>query len=233
MARAFEVSDIIRRVRQRCDQENSSFISDAEMLDMIDSAYSEFYDLLTTAYERYNVTFATLNTVPGTQIYNLPANFYKLLGVDLTLSDGNKIELDRFEWADRNKHGAATFYAALNTGTNLEYCLVGEDQLVLSPDPAADKELTVWYIPSAPKITSTSQIINGVNGWEEIIILECCIRVQAKQEADTSDFVRQKENTMKRILETAQNRDPGSPVKVSDSRKLEHGFGPLGIFGRR
>lgn len=230
MARAFTVADIIRRVRQRCDQENSSFISDTEMIDMIDSAYAEFYDYLTTVYERYNVTFATLVTEDGVQIYNLPANFYKLLGVDLKLDNTTNIELERFEWADRNKGLNSTFFSSKFQGTNLEYNLVGEDQLVFSPEPSSGLELLIWYVPSAPKITTTTQIINGVNGWEEVIILECCIRIQAKQESDTSDYVRQKDNMIRRIEEAAQNRDPGSPTKVSDVRRLEHGFG---FFNRR
>jgi len=227
--RAYTVEDIMKKVRFRTDEETSAFISDAELIDYIDSAFSEFYDTITMLYEQYNLTYATIVTAADTQIYNLPANFYKLMGVDAELSSGKKLSLNRVEWADRNNSGDEVANLT-SAGTNLEYNILG-NTIMLNPAPAAGIKVIVWYTPIAPKLHSKSQIIDGINGWEEMIVLEAAIRVFEKQEMDTASFLRQKKIVMERMQEVGQNRDAGTPRKVSDARGIY--AGGYHFFGRR
>lgn len=198
--------------------ENSAFISDDELIEYIDSAYTEMYDLLVGLYELYNLAAATLVTVANTQIYNLPANFYKLVGVDAEITGNKKISLERIEFADRNNEwddlGTVNEYS-----TNLKYNIIG-DTLMLNPSPQAGLNLTIWYTPVAPKLTQASQIIEGTNGYEELIVLEAAIRCHEKQEMSTTSLLRQKDSIIRRIEELGQNRDSGTPRKVSDARGL-------------
>jgi hypothetical protein len=216
--RALTVADVAKKIRFRTDQETSAFVSDAEILDYIDSAYTALYDQITMLYEQYNMTFATIITLADTQIYNLPANFYKLMGIDAAITGGKKISLNRIEWAERNNSWEDAASVS-DFGTNLEYNILG-NTLMLNPAPLSGIELTVWYTPVAPKLTTSTQIIDGINGWEEFIVLECCVRIYEKQEMDPSSFVRQKKEMMERMQEVGQNRDAGTPRKVSDSRGI-------------
>lgn len=226
--RTVTAGELIKKIRRLTDQENSAFISDEELLEYVDSAFAEFYDLLVSTYEQYNMTFATLITEEDVQIYNLPANFYKLMGVEVKLSSGRKASLQRVEWSERNNIDADTATVSAYA-TNLQYNIIG-NTLMLNPSPTAGLEVTLWYVPAAPKIIETTQIIDGINGWEQLIVLECAIRVMDKQEADSTPFVKQKDKLLKRIEQASESRDLGSPQRVSDTRGLES---PTFTFTRR
>lgn len=209
--------------------ETSGFISDAELMDYIDGSFADFYDQITGLYEQYNLTFATIITVADTQIYNLPANFYKAQGVEAQLSSGKKVSLNRFEWADRNNNWD-DYGQVSDVGTNIEYNIMG-NTVMFNPSPQAGINITVWYTPSAPKLTLKNQIVDGINGWEELIISDACIKVYEKQEMDPSVFMAQKKRMIERMNEMGQNRDALKPRKVSDARGLFSGG--YYFYGRR
>jgi hypothetical protein len=81
------LSDLRTLVRQRADQENSQFVTDEELRQYINRGYAELYDLLVTnaTSEDYFLNSSTVTLVSGTQTYDLPADFYKLRGVDLNM----------------------------------------------------------------------------------------------------------------------------------------------------
>lgn len=227
--RAYTVEDLMKKVRQRTDQETSSFISDEELIDYIDGSFADFYDQITGLYEQYNLTFATIVTAADTQIYNLPANFYKAQGIETATSGGKKVSLERFEWADRN-NTTDDIGQVSDVGTNVEYNIMG-NTIMFNPQPQAGLNITVWYTPSAPKLTSKSQIVDGINGWEELIIADASIKVYEKQEQDPGVFMSQKKRMIERMQEMGQNRDAVKPRKVSDARGLY--TGGYYFFGRR
>lgn len=114
------------RAQQRADLENSQYLSVPEWNQNISDSYKELYDLLITAYgDDYFVQTPYQFTISGTQLYNLPSDFYKLLGVDLQYgaSPTGWVTLKTFEFIDRNK------YSWLN------------------PLPIAASTVQLWYIP--------------------------------------------------------------------------------------
>jgi len=206
------------RIRKRTDQENSSFISDDELLEYINSAYAEFYGLLTTIYEDYNISTSDFLTVDGANMYNLPSNFFKLTGVDFDADTDNVQDVLKFQFNERNNISQPFYYN--NNTLNLRYRLLA-DSIVFLPAPPAGHLVRLWYIPSAPNLTFDTQLIDGINGYEEMIITEVAIKIMAKQEQDATPFLIQKKAVMTRITEEAPSRDAGKPSKVGDSRGLE------------
>ena len=75
--------------RQRADMVNSGFISDSELTAYVNLSYLELYDLLVTKYgNEYFVQLPHHITTDGiNENFALPPDFYKLLGVDLWLSN--------------------------------------------------------------------------------------------------------------------------------------------------
>ncbi len=65
-----------------------------------------------------------------------------------------------------------------------------------------------------------SNIVDGVNGWEEYIIVDAAIKVQDKQDLDSAPFVRRKQQILDRIEVAASSRDAGSPKTVVDTMGL-------------
>lgn len=62
-----------------------------------------------------------------------------------------------------------------------------------------------------------ANVFDGINGWEEYVIVDCAIKGAQKQEADVSALMAQKGSLMARIDAMAQSRTMG-PATVIDSR---------------
>lgn len=94
------------QAQQKSDMENNPAISTPEWNVMLSNSYKELYDLLVSAYGNdYYVQTPFQFTVNNAQLYPLPSDFYKLLGVDLqySASPSGWITLKRYEFIERNK----------------------------------------------------------------------------------------------------------------------------------
>ena len=216
--RSVSVATLKERIRRRTDQENSDFIEDDELLEYINSAYAEYYGLITTIYEDYSIKFADFITSNDKTTYNLPSDFFKLTGVDYQVDSDRVIELDNLPFEERNRQDRVFYTDGYNT--NVRYLLLG-NTIVFLPAPPNGSKMKMWYVPTAPLLTSDTQLIDGINGYEEMIIAEVSIRIMNKQEQDAGPFVGTKRAVQRRIEAEAPNRDAGNAPRVSDARGLE------------
>ena len=96
------LSELRTLALQRADKENSRFISTAEANNYINLAYGELYDLLVSQFADYYST--TVNfTLSGTNTYALPADFYKIRGLDYLISANNYVTVFPFNFNERNR----------------------------------------------------------------------------------------------------------------------------------
>lgn len=94
------------QAQQKSDMEQNPAISTPEWNVMISNSYKELYDLLAAAYgNQYYVATPYQFQIGNAQLYELPDDFYKLLGVDLqwSASPSGWISLKRYEFIERNK----------------------------------------------------------------------------------------------------------------------------------
>lgn len=204
--------------RQRADMENSTFIADSELTTMINASAAELYDLLIGVYEDYNLTSQNVSIVPNTDTYSLPTDFYKLRGVDLVLDNlGNAVTMKPFNFNERN---AYLFTPTWNVvGLNyLRYHIQGNN-IRFVPVPNTSQTMKLWYIPAITRLVQDSDTLDGVNGYEEYVVLDAAIKMRVKEESDVQELMIQKQAMKQRIESMAQNRDAGMPEKVSDVTK--------------
>lgn len=213
--------------QQRADRVNSNFVTQTEWNSYINQSALELYDLLVTTYEDYFLAEPYLFTTDGsTNRYNLPTDFYKLAGIDCGLANSNNawVTIKKFQFAARNRYVfpniAATYYGVFN----LQYRLVG-DKLMFIPTPAAGQYIRMWYVPRLPTLLKDTDTLDTVSGWSEYIIVDAAIKALQKEESDVSVLMAQKAALIKRIEETAMNRDEGMPDTVSDSRTASYRWG--------
>ena len=55
MARTFTVSELITLIRERSNTERSNFVTDEEVIRLIDQAYTKLYDLIVSKFENYYI----------------------------------------------------------------------------------------------------------------------------------------------------------------------------------
>jgi hypothetical protein len=213
VARTITVAQLMTRIRNASDETGSKFIDDDELIEYIDMAYAEMYDLIVDTYQDYKVTFANFTTTSDVNIYQLPTNCYKVRGLDCS----NGISAKAFMFEERERLANSTYY---NDGlaSNLRYCVLG-DTLLLLPTPA-EESLTLWFVPAPARITADTQIIDGIAGFEQYIIAHACIEIANKNETDPAVFERKLARLEKKITSFAFNRDAGEPRQVIDARNF-------------
>ncbi len=225
--------EIRTTVRQRVDMTNvsgdytNSFITDSELNQYINNSYFELYDLLVQKYgnDYYVQTPYQFQTVGNTYLYALPSDFYKLLGVDLALSNNTNdswVTIRPFMFADRNRYAVPNFQSFYGV-TNLRYRLQGNN-LWLTPTPTAGQTMRIWYVPRLVELVADIDTADGVSGWDEYIIVDAAIKCLEKEESDTSVFMAQKQGLIARIEAAAENRDAGNPQVVSDTQWSNYGW---------
>lgn len=188
MARTFTIAQIKTRCKRRANMENSNFVSDAELFDLINEAYAELYDVLVAAYEHYFVSLTTVTLTAGTTTYNLPADFYKVLAVDFQ-TGGSWQPVLPLSLSERGDSQAAAIPAG---------------------------SVRVRYIPAPTVFTTDVQTIDGISGWESLLITDVAIMMLEKEESDTTALERRRQREMARVSLMAQNRDVVSSGVVSD-----------------
>lgn len=191
MARSQTLQQILDRARFTADMRNSPFVSDATALMLLNDVWPKLYDELVQADANYYATSETFSISSGTQVYDLPTDFYKILGVDFSV-DGQQtfFTLYPFNEGERN--------TGFNTG-NL---------------PAGTIRLR--YVPAPVEFTSLSDSIDGIAGWDRMLSLLLAIDMLDAEESNTDRVYRKYQEEVARIRAMAPNRDMGSPATVTD-----------------
>ena len=198
MARIVTLASLRLQAQRRADMENSSFLGTQEWNDMINASAAELYDILTRVYEDYFQASFPFVTVSGQSAYPLPSDFYKLLGLDQQTGVNVNITCQPFEFAERNK---------------------------FSPYNSSGQSFTVQYVPSCPLLVYDTDTFDGVNGWEEYIVVDVAIKALTKEESSTQELEAAKMALLKRIESSAPNRDAGMSGRVTDIHAIDPYFG--------
>lgn len=154
--------------RQRADQVNSVFVKENELILAVNASAKELHDLLVSAYgeEYYYDTFQSNFTVDETS-YPLPANFFKLAGVDIETGIGAAKfwPVDKFSNRHRNRDVAFAY-----TGLLIKYRLRGGN-LIFAPAPRDARAYKIHYTPTARKLIKQSFVEADVIFASDQIIL--------------------------------------------------------------
>lgn len=214
MAATRTLAELRTEARQRADMEtDDSFIADAELTRMVNQSIRELYDLLVEALgQEYFYTTATIATVAGTTAYALPTAFYKLLGVDLSLGNGEYMELRSFQFHERNNTipGLGWGYP-----DGPRYRIMGAN-IHFRPAPTGVESILVHYIPYPTSLSGDTDTFDGINGWEEYVIVDCAAKMLEKEESEAGPLYKRKAELMQRIQGLAGTRDAGFPESVID-----------------
>lgn len=208
------VSSLITQAKQKADMENRNFVKPDEWIQYINDGYKELYDILVSKFEDYY----TLGPVPftvasGATTYSLPADFYKLRGVDRSNGGSEYFPLLPFNFNDRNRREFYRRWGGIEP--SVRYRIFG-NTLIFNPPDQAPGQYQLWYVPQAVDITADTQTIEGVNGWEEYIVFSAAIDALAKEESDVSVYEAAKQQMLQRIQALAANRDAGQCDTVGD-----------------
>lgn len=202
--------------RERADMVNSQFITDATFNGWINDNIKELWDLLTEAVQDYALSSSSF-TISSGNTQALPADFYKLRGLD-DMSDTNRPKTVRnFNFNERNDYQNNRIANPYTSYSDVSYRITGSTLTILPADNAA-RAYKLWYIPIPTTLSADGDNFDGINGWHEYVILKTTIQALAKQESDTKAWETLLKLQIDRIEKLKGNRDQSSPEKVSRVR---------------
>ncbi len=214
MARLVTLASLKEQARQRADQVNSGFVSDSELELLINTSLTELYDLLVGAYgEDYFVGDPYAITSTGVSKYDLPDDFYKLVGVDFKVDSVNWRTMKPFMFAERNRG----YLSGNSSGDTYKYRLRGS-QIEIRPTPPTGRQFQIHYAPACPVLDDDTDEFDFINGWEEFVILGAAIDMMNKEESDSSALVAKKNTVAARLSAMKKDRDIGMPMRITDVR---------------
>lgn len=201
------VQSMIDGARQRADMVNSQFVTDAELIGYINHVHKRFYNKVTTTFENYYVSTAALSIAAGTDLYDLPSDMLKLLGLDVN-RNGQVMTLLPWSLNERNREQRTSDapYRYIIRGTKLQ----------ILPKPDAAYTGTFLYIPVATEITNANQTVEVWNGFDEYIMLGAAVFCKQKEESDTSILMIMMKEVEQEIMDMLRGRDAGFPQRVTD-----------------
>ena len=224
------LEDIRTQLRNRIDRKNSNFFTNTELNIYISDSYKELYDILIQKFgDDYYVAAPYAFTTTSSEFYDLPADFYKLVGVDASYNGGagnGWVTLRQFMFQERNSYTLPNYQAFYGI-TNLRYRLY-DNKLWFTPIPVAGQLLRLFYFPRPADLTDDADTVDGISGWEEYIICDAAIKCMVKEESDPQAFAAQKQAMLTRIESAAENRNAGQPQTVSDVNQSFWPYGPWG-----
>lgn len=170
------------RAQRLADEVASDFWTTDEWNVSLNASLAALYDKLIEAYPSGTYSKLppyTFVTDGSSAYYPLPADFYKLQGVDCALGSAANgyITLRPFGFAERNKYanaGGATA-AIASPWTKLQYRLIGDGsaapQLMLgTPGTLAQAGLNmqIWYVPKLVPMVDIAQITLDPQAWGRV-----------------------------------------------------------------
>lgn len=218
---------LVDRIRQRVDMVGSAYVTDAELLSLINQAKLELDDLLIEAYgQDYFATSTTFATVVGTQNYSLTTitggTFYKLMGVDIQDSVSGWKDVDPYTFKERNEFTNSNTYLNLYSNkSDYRYRIVGSN-INIRPTPNSVMTFQLHWTPQSTTLATTASSFDDVNGWSEYMVVRAAISVRNKEESDTTELERDLERLRARITAMKTNRDASAPLKVVENNQMDN-----------
>ena len=213
MARSFTLSTLETRVRTLADQTSTTYTSQAEVFRCISNAYAELYDILLDAQMG---SFESTDTITagtgGTHSYALHATYYGTIKVEFQDSSGCLHLLEPINVLETGR------FAGISNATSVGYRRIGSN-LRLYPTPVTGETYIHTYAPVPADLTTGSDSVDGVSGWEEYIVVDAAIQLMIREESNPDQLVQRKMQLLDRIEKKKANRHLGRSFRIADTRR--------------
>jgi hypothetical protein len=200
--RSVPISTLVARARRYADQEYTPFVSDdPELLDYLNVAYGEYYDLLVMTSETYYTKLFDISLTTGQTTYDLPEDFYKSTSLSYKIADNQYYTIRPYMEAEKNNFGMVT---AVLSGT-----------------------VQMRYVPLPEVFTSLDDgnVIEDMTNWTDYISTHMAIQMLNKGQEDTAALERKLVRLEARIKGASQNIDQLMPFYTTDIYRVNpYGF---------
>lgn len=190
-------AELRARTRREADMVRSRFLSDADVDQFVLDAYKKLYNLVVGTGIDYFMSGPTALTQTADRLA-LPDDFYKLAALDRDQGGGDWVQLETFQFAERNRAGVTS-----------------------SSDVAGSYRL--WYYPMLePLEDDGDQIVASLEAWEEFIVQDAAARCLGAEESDPSQQLAARNGLAQQIAALAPSRDLALTDRITDIYALAY-----------
>jgi hypothetical protein len=190
----------------------------AEVWDYINRAIKHFHtELLRVRGQGYSLSDTFITTSQGVEMYGLPATFLQATKV-WTIVDGRERVLRGYEpYETDGIRDQVSWDSPL--GEFSRWRLVG-DNISLRPTPPSSKTVFIRYVTTLVKLTSGSNTIDGIDGFDEFIVAWAARRMAIKDNKMelVGTLSQDIQDTLERLRVTWRSRNAAEPVRMLDTR---------------
>lgn len=206
MARSVTLAVLRTRAKQRADKVNASTPTDAEWNYLIDESYAEVHSELVNKQLGYFEERQTI-TGDGTKDYNLPSDHYATLAVARLDSD--------FEVPLKQVGVRGKFKYKISASDKALAYRVSKTSIELYPPPSGGTYYH-YYAPCAGTLDDDTDTIDGVNGFDALVVVTAAIKALMKEESPVGDLERERMRLMAQMDVAAEARMSGDAGQVED-----------------
>ena len=223
MSLAVTTGYLMTACREHAGMENSTFITDAELVRLINASVRRFFTLLVSArgqgYFQATTSFSLQN---GISIYPLEVDFFQLLTVSAVIGS-ETVTMHPYMEEERNAYLQTPY--VWGPGVPMYYRLQGGN-ISFIPTPTGAASIILKYIPVPAPLSASmpNQTIDGIAGWDDFVVWDVVSAMLAKEESDNSFAISQREMIRADIMGLAAERDAGQPERVQDV--IANSYGP-------
>src|ERR1700722_10816523 len=243
MARLVTLTTLQNRVLQRAHlpaASNAGIVSPAELLDNINEGIAEFHQIVVALpgppYYRESVTFVTQ---PAVNIYDIgPAQPIAvtdfLAGQGFDVQFGQNIVNTARSFMNRERNRFKLNYSGWTYSQPVFYRFQGKpstagsaalDSVEFIPFPSGVFDVTMWYTPTPPVLAVGSDTFDGINGFEELVVLSAAIKLLLKQEQfDHASALMSERARQEAKMASMLTHDADEPERVVDVTLNDDGF---------
>ena len=190
----------------------------ADVTRYINQSRAELFDILVEArgrsYFRKHPA-ATIATLAGTSIYDLPADFYRLISVRRQGAGGDLLRAMQPQDEPWLREPANT----VQFPTHYE---LQAETIEMLPLHGAGTTIIVDYVPVSADLVLDGDIANGINGWEEYVVCFAarCMAVKDEEWPLAGALRADMASLRDRIAKLAPTRDAFRAERVKNVRGL-------------
>jgi len=237
-----QIIDLYNLVIQESNQENSSFVSQNEVIRYINNGLAEMYGKLITAYEDYDSNTYTVILNGQSNEIPIPSDCkkvrlveYQFLNSGSTPTGGtdadNFYPINQFTMPQRNRYGANSLNIFMPyLLANVTYRVMGSN-ILIEPVISAGGTYRIWYVKKWKDLLDPTDflpdIVDDQNWWEYAVVYSC-IKIYSKMGQDVSGLMAQKAELKDNIISECKNRSLGGPKLMTNIRKRSNGIYGIG-----
>jgi hypothetical protein len=208
MATNLTLTEAISRVRQRSDMEHGTFVSDDEIIHMLNDEIHSMYGKMCNVDS--GSLFATVTTslvALGNNAFQLPSDFLRL--IDVNINTGSRwtpaYEADEQQYMQlltRTYSGDydVRYYLHLNQ-------TAGRYELFLFPSKDV-ANIGCRYIPEAPSLSVGTDTLKWPSNWHEPLIAGAAAKCLIKEESDPTALLMAADEGTARVLKDIRSQQP-------------------------